>query len=104
MKPLLIKGVPSLISDLSEYYKHSGKAQAIGEVLDKFQSLYDSGKLLSKPDNTEQDPAVQLWLYYFRSQHQMKTGNYEAALTLINQAIAHTPTVEELYSLKAKIF
>ena len=34
----------------------------------------------------------------------MKTGNFEAALALINQAIAHTPTVVELYIQKAKIF
>ena len=34
----------------------------------------------------------------------MKIGNYEAALALVNQAIAHTPTVVELYSHKAKIF
>jgi len=34
----------------------------------------------------------------------MKMGNFEAALTLVNQAIAHTPTVVELYTHKAKIF
>jgi hypothetical protein len=36
MKPLVIKGVPSLINDLSEYYKDAGKAKAIGEVLEAF--------------------------------------------------------------------
>ena len=67
MKPLVVKGVPSLINDLSEYYKDSGKSSAIGQVLEGFQSQYDSGKVLGKADATEQDPTVQLWLYYFRS-------------------------------------
>jgi len=36
MKPLVIKGVPSLINELSDFYKDAGKAQAIGEVLEGF--------------------------------------------------------------------
>jgi len=33
----------------------------------------------------------------------MKTGNFDTALNLVNEAIAHTPTVVDLYTLKAKI-
>ena len=36
MKPLLIKGVPSLINDIGAYYLDAGKAKVIGEVLDGF--------------------------------------------------------------------
>jgi len=36
MKPLVIKGVPSLINDLSHFYNDAGKAQAINEVLEGF--------------------------------------------------------------------
>lgn len=58
---------------------------------------------LSADDESEQDPTVQLWLFYFRSQHATRLGNFELALSLVNEAIAHTPTVVDLYTLKAKI-
>lgn len=59
---------------------------------------------LDEADEKEQDPTVQLWLYYFQSQHALRLGKYEEAFKWINQAIEHTPTVVELYLVKAKIF
>jgi len=47
---------------------------------------------------------VQLWLYYFLSQHFLYQGMPEEALEWVNKAIEHTPTVPELYLVKAKIF
>jgi len=36
MKPLLLKGVPSLINDLGDYYEDAGKIQVIGDILEGF--------------------------------------------------------------------
>lgn len=36
MKPMIVKGVPSVINDLSDFYNDAGKAKAIGELLDGF--------------------------------------------------------------------
>ena len=33
----------------------------------------------------------------------MRLGDFDEALRLVNEAIAHTPTVVELYKHKAKI-
>jgi hypothetical protein len=33
----------------------------------------------------------------------MMLANYEESLNFVNKAIAHTPTVVDLYTLKAKI-
>jgi peptide alpha-N-acetyltransferase len=52
----------------------------------------------------EQDPTVQLWMTYFVAQHFYFRRNFEQALEYINKAIEHTPTVVDLYVLKAKIY
>lgn len=38
------------------------------------------------------------------SQHQDKVGRYQDALDLIDKGIRHTPTLIELYLVKAKIY
>jgi peptide alpha-N-acetyltransferase len=42
-------------------------------------------------------------LYYYYSQHLYRIGKIDDSLEVINKAIAHTPTVMELYTHKAKI-
>lgn len=59
---------------------------------------------LETADETEQDPTVQLWLYYFTSQHYLFLRDIENALKYVNLAIAHTPTLLELYTLKGLIY
>jgi hypothetical protein len=58
---------------------------------------------LSPDDEVEQDPTVQLWLYYYISQHKLYTNQPVEALEIINKAIQHTPTVCDLFFLKADI-
>jgi peptide alpha-N-acetyltransferase len=57
-----------------------------------------------KGEEEEQDPTVYLWLLYFTAQHFYFRPDFERALRYIDQAIEHTPTVVDLYVLKAKIF
>lgn len=59
---------------------------------------------LKKGDEEEQDPTVQLWLYYFVAYHYFFTGEYEKALEQLDAGIEHTPTVVDLYVLKAKVY
>lgn len=56
------------------------------------------------PNEEEQDPTVYLWLLYYLSQHYLFINNYQEAFKYINEAIEHTPTVIELYIVKAKIY
>lgn len=55
-------------------------------------------------EDEEQDPTVMLWLYYYSSQHFYFLRDYDRALSFINKAIEHTPTVIDLYIVKAKIY
>jgi lipopolysaccharide biosynthesis regulator YciM len=58
---------------------------------------------LSPGEDEEQDPTVQMWLYSFLAQHNLRMANISEALKFIEKAIAHTPTVVELYLIKGKI-
>ena len=45
-----------------------------------------------------------MWLNYFIAQHYKFKGDVANALKYVDAAIAHTPTLLELYTLKGKIF
>merc|ERR1711887_376438 len=44
-----------------------------------------------------------MWAYYLLANHLDQVEEYDDALKLIDLAIDHTPTIVELYMLKAKI-
>ena len=50
-----------------------------------------------------ESPTTVLWLYYLTAQHYDKLGSTEKAQFYINKALEHTPTLIELYAIKAKI-
>jgi hypothetical protein len=66
------------------------------------QSMEDK-MTLSPDDAEEQDPTVQMWLYSFLAQHNLRMAKVSEALKFIEKAIAHTPTDVELYLIKGKI-
>ncbi len=56
-------------------------------------------------ENPVREPATaELWTLYFLAQHYDYRGDYVRALTLVEEAIEHTPTLIELFLLKGKIF
>lgn len=75
----------------------------MGELLKDMSNLMEKQMCLVPDDQDEQDPTVQLWLYYYLSKHNLNLEKIEEALEYINKAINHTPTVVDLYILKAKI-
>lgn len=77
LKPLVIKGVPSLINDLKIFYKESPeKAAVLGSVIDAMSDSMEKQMVLCPEDEEELDPTVQLWLYLFQSQHYMRYADY----------------------------
>lgn len=50
-----------------------------------------------------ESPAVYAWVLHFLAQHLDLTKQHQQALTIIDEAIKHTPTLLELYMVKAKI-
>lgn len=110
LRPQFIKGVMSAINEIKVYYKEApAKADIIGEILTAMNDSMEANMTLSPDDEEEQDPTVQLWLYYYLSQHYMRKAEradatyFAKAFEFINKAIEHTPTVVELYLHKAKL-
>ncbi|KAF9685220.1 hypothetical protein SADUNF_Sadunf03G0032000 [Salix dunnii] len=102
IRPLLTKGVPSLFSDLSPLYDHPGKADILEKlILELEHSLRTSG---GYPGRAEKEPpSTLMWTLFFLAQHYDRRGQYDVALSKIDEAIEHTPTVIDLYSVKSRI-
>ena len=103
-RSLIVKGAPALIVDLKlDIYGDAEKTLIVEEVLLEHIASMEKNSTLSG-ETEEQDPTVLLWLNYFTSQHFYFRRDFETALKYIEAAIEHTPTVVDLYVLKAKIY
>ncbi|KAJ1429089.1 Tetratricopeptide-like helical domain superfamily [Sesbania bispinosa] len=102
IRPLLTKGVPSLFSDLSSLYNHPGKADILEQlILELEHSVRTTGQY---PGSIEKEPpSTLMWTLFLLAQHYDRRGQYEIALSKIDEAIEHTPTVIDLYSVKSRI-
>ena len=101
-RPMFTKGVPSLFNSVKSLYKNSTQVALIDawirasiERLEK-ESKFPSSEVI-------EEPTTLLWVYYFFALHELIIGDYEAALQVVSKAIEHTPTVMDLYLVKAKI-
>ncbi|KAF8103376.1 hypothetical protein N665_0188s0313 [Sinapis alba] len=102
IKPLLTKGVPSLFSDLSSLYDHPRKPNILEQLLTEMEnSIRTTGSYPGS--DVKEPPSTLLWTLFFLAQHYDKRGQYDVALGKIDEAIAHTPTVIDLYSVKSRI-
>mmetsp|Transcript_11191 Transcript_11191/g.45544 ORF Transcript_11191/g.45544 Transcript_11191/m.45544 type:complete len:864 (-) Transcript_11191:84-2675(-) len=101
--PALRKGVPSLFATLQPLYTDDKKAAAIGELVNECVALLKKEQKL--PDSeVEEPPFTIIWLWYYLAKHYDMLGDTQKALDTIDEAIAHTPTIEELYMCKARIY
>ncbi|GMH15945.1 hypothetical protein Nepgr_017786 [Nepenthes gracilis] len=102
IRPFLTKGVPSLFSDLSPLYDQSGKADILEKLMLELEhSIRKTG---AYPGRVEKEPpSTLLWILFLLAQHYDRRGQYDIALAKIDEAIEHTPTVIDLYSVKSRI-
>ncbi|PWA64291.1 tetratricopeptide repeat (TPR)-containing protein [Artemisia annua] len=113
----LTRGVPSLFSDLSPLYDHAGKADILEKlVLGLEDSLKKTGgfpesavklglggRLLeeySVVGSEKEPPSTLMWTLFYLAQHYDRRAQYDMALAKIDEAMQHTPTVIDLYSVK----
>ncbi|KAF5726902.1 putative NMDA receptor-regulated protein [Tripterygium wilfordii] len=102
IRPLLTKGVPSLFSDLSPLYDQLGKADILEKlVLELEDSVRTTGRFPGREE--KEPPSTHMWTLFFLAQHYDKRGQYDIALSKIDGAMEHTPTVIDLYSAKSRI-
>ncbi|KAI8093113.1 NMDA receptor-regulated protein 1-domain-containing protein [Halteromyces radiatus] len=98
----LRKGVPSLFASMKKYYADEKKQKVIADLvesysvsLEKFESFEEKG--------AKEPPTALLWCLYYLAQHYDYHRQLDKALSIINKAIEHSPTVVELYMTKGRI-
>ncbi|XP_040197249.1 N-alpha-acetyltransferase 16, NatA auxiliary subunit [Rana temporaria] len=99
------KGCPPLFTTLKSLFSSSEKLSVIQELAIGYENSLKACGLFSTDDNEEREPPTTLlWVRYFLAQHFDKLGQWSVALDYINSAIASTPTLIELFYMKAKIY
>lgn len=89
----LKRGVPATFVNVKPLYKNKRKLQVIQEIVEDF----------CKTEVPTLPPTVFVWASYFLAQHYLYLGNLAAASDHIDRALNHSPTLVELYILKARI-
>lgn len=84
-------------------YAQPDKVSVIQAFLLKCNDNMEKSMVLDETDKEEQDPTVQVWLYYYIGNHFLFLRDPGQALEFVNKAIEHTPTLLDLYTLKGKI-
>ncbi|KAI9324644.1 NMDA receptor-regulated protein 1-domain-containing protein [Zopfochytrium polystomum] len=108
MKPMFRKGVPSLFVSLKSLYSDPAKLAVIESLVHGYEASLKKSQTFepieADAESVElEPPSALLWVLYFLAQHYDFCGNQAKALTYIDEAIAHTPTLVELQMIKAKI-
>jgi len=103
-KPLFVKGAPALIVDMkADIYNNTEKTAILEELLlSNIASMEATMTLVGEEE--EQDPTVHLWLLFFTAQHFYFKRDFARSFKYLDAAIEHTPTVVDLYVLKAKLY
>ncbi|BGP42870.1 hypothetical protein JCM10449v2_006882 [Rhodotorula kratochvilovae] len=106
----LAKGVPSVFADIKALYKGEEgeeKARIVGEVVEEFRKgLEEKGAVVTEDtgdDETVESPSTYLWTLYFLASHHSSLGAHSTALSILALALAHTPSLPELHTLRARI-
>lgn len=102
----LHKGVPPLFVNLRSLYTNKEKVETIQSLLLEYrEALKSHGHFSNQEKNNPREPAsALLWTYYYLAQHYDYLRETEKALTEIDAAIDHTPTLIELFVTKGRIY
>uniref|UniRef100_A0A3Q3VST6 Uncharacterized protein n=1 Tax=Mola mola TaxID=94237 RepID=A0A3Q3VST6_MOLML len=100
-----IKGCPPVFTTLKSLYANKEKVTIIEELVVGYESSLKSCRMFSENDDGKQEPPTTLlWVQCFLAEHFDFTNQPSRALEYINAAIDSTPTLIELFLIKAKIY
>lgn len=100
----LAKGVPSLFADIKALYSDTQKQQIVEDVVEELRESLTSGNPIpTSPPDSEEPPTTYLWTLYFLAQHHSFLARPAQALSLLDIAIKHTPTLPEIHTCKARV-
>ncbi|KAL6451175.1 NAT1 N-terminal acetyltransferase A complex subunit NAT1 [Candida maltosa Xu316] len=92
--PQLIHGIPATFVNVKPVYQNPDKLKIIEDIVLDFIE-HDAPKIAN--------PTVTVWTYYYLAQHYLHKDDLTNALKYVDLAIEHTPTLVELYIIKARI-
>uniref|UniRef100_A0A8C9Z3F1 N-alpha-acetyltransferase 15, NatA auxiliary subunit a n=1 Tax=Sander lucioperca TaxID=283035 RepID=A0A8C9Z3F1_SANLU len=99
------KGCPPVFTTLKSLYADKAKVSTIEDLVVGYETCLKSCRMFSeKDDGKEEPPTTLLWVQYFLAQHFDFIDKPSLALEYINAAIDSTPTLIELFLIKAKIY
>ncbi|KAF9527491.1 NMDA receptor-regulated protein 1-domain-containing protein [Crepidotus variabilis] len=97
----LEKGIPSLFADIKSLYVDEEKRKVVEDIAD---GLREKCALeITVSSEKDEDPSTHLWTLYFLAQHYSYLKQHTKALTILDFALHHTPTLPELLLLKGRI-
>lgn len=89
----LKRGVPATFVNVKPLYKNKQKRAIIASIVSDFYTN----------DVPQLAPPVFVWASYFLAQHFLYINDLDTAMAHIDKAIDHSPTLVELYIVKARI-
>ncbi|RDB27479.1 N-alpha-acetyltransferase 16, NatA auxiliary subunit [Hypsizygus marmoreus] len=106
VKPYLLsgltKGVPSLFVDIKSLYKDDSKRQIVEEIVEAARTDFSPDSSAPSSSSASVEPTTYLWTLYFLAQHYSYLSRPALAISAIELALAHTPTLPELHTCKAR--
>jgi peptide alpha-N-acetyltransferase len=96
------KGMCPMFRNIRQVYSDPAKVGIVEKLANSYLASLTAGNKFDAAGEV-QPPTCFVWASYFAAQHFDKTGDHVKAMEVIDAAIAHTPTVLELYMAKAKI-
>jgi len=71
-----------------------------------YHCLHDHGSFHPPGSDSfaTEPPSAELWVLFFLVRHYTTIGNTQKAMEYVDIAIEHTPTMMELYMIKAKVY
>lgn len=134
MQKQLVRGVPSLGSDLASLFlieqpidddNYQGTAvdslymiasdpydiishpiyKAVSDIVDTYiTSLEQRSAFPKNGDSTAEPPSTLLWTWYLRAVLYDLTGQYSKAIEMTSKCLEQTPTAVDVYELQGKIY
>lgn len=89
----LRRGVPATFVNIKPLCKNKGKMRIIYDIVLDFD----------KKEVPQLPPTVFVWTKFFLSHYYLYVNNVDQALSTAEEALRHSPTLVELYVLKARI-
>ncbi|EEB07811.1 NatA N-acetyltransferase complex subunit [Schizosaccharomyces japonicus yFS275] len=104
----LKRGVPSVFVNIKALLRADNvKRQAVAGLVEAYRyNLRTHGHLdeAASADQTLEPPSTMLWVLYFLAQYYDFVRDLEKAMELVDEALMHTPSLTELYIVKARIY